>query len=96
MPRTPEGAVKDDVKKWFKNRNIWYYMPVQNGMGVTGIPDFICCWNGKFVGVECKAPGKIDNLSENQKHQIEAIRRAGGKAIVIDHATQLEKLYAEI
>ena len=38
MALTPEGRVKAAVKKWLSARNIWFYMPVQNGMGVTGIP----------------------------------------------------------
>jgi len=38
---TPEGKVKDAVRKLLKVRTIWYYQPMQNGMGQVGIPDFI-------------------------------------------------------
>lgn len=92
MARTPEGKVKDDIKKWLRDRGIWFYMPVQNGMGVTGIPDFVCCMAGKFVAIEAKAPGKRANTSANQDHQIAAIHKAGGAAIVVDDVAQLDVL----
>lgn len=90
MARTPEGRVKDAVKAWLKERGIWYYMPVQNGMGVTGIPDFVCCWQGQFLAIETKAPGKRANLSANQERQIQQIHQAGGAAVVVDDVSQLE------
>lgn len=92
MARTPEGKVKDDIKKWLKARGAYWYMPSQNGMGVVGVPDFICCIGGRFVGIEAKAPGKRGNTTPNQEHQIAAIHKAGGAAIVVDDAAQLDVL----
>lgn len=87
---TPEGRVKAKCKTLLKERGIWYYMPVQNGMGVVGIPDLICCWNGKFLAIETKAPGKIKALTANQKLQIRKIQEANGDALVIDDPDKLE------
>lgn len=92
MARTPEAVVKDAVKKWLKARGVWYYMPLQNGMGVTGIPDFVCCWQGSFLAIETKAPGKRANVSANQEKQIAGIAAAGGVAVVVDDVHQLEGL----
>ena len=89
---TPEGKVKEEVKRWLKARNVWYYMPIQNGMGVVGIPDFVCCWEGRFIAIETKAPGKRANVSANQERQIMGIHQAGGSAIVVDDIAQLEQL----
>lgn len=96
MAATPEGKVKDAIKKVLKKHGAWYFMPVSNGMGQVGIPDFICCWNGKFVGVEAKAPGKTANVTDNQLRVIGAIKKAGGLAWVIDDAQQLDSLLATI
>jgi hypothetical protein len=79
---TPEGRVKAAVKALLKQLGAWYYMPVSNGMGVHGIPDFIVCWHGWFIAIECKAPGKENTLTANQHNQIAAINSAGGVAIV--------------
>lgn len=93
MAQTPEGRVKEAVKKLLRARGIWYFMPVSNGMGVHGIPDIICCVPpaGKFLGIECKAPGKRGNTSPLQDLAIDGIRTARGWALVVDNATQVEE-----
>ena len=89
MASTPEARVKDAVKKELKKRNIWFFMPMQNGMGVVGIPDFICCDRGQFIGVETKAPGKRGCTTANQERTLEAIFEHGGWSIVVDDVQQL-------
>lgn len=89
MASTPEGKVKDAVKKVLKTRDIWFFMPMQNGFGVVGIPDFICCWKGQFLAIETKAPGKRAQTTANQKRTIEEINSHGGWAIVVDDAKQV-------
>ena len=91
MAMTPEGKVKAAVKKLLKERGIWHYMPVQNGMGVVGIPDFICCWKGAFLAIETKAPGRRANLTPNQERRIAEIHKAGGAALVVDDVAQLRE-----
>jgi hypothetical protein len=67
-------------------------MPVQNGMGVVGIPDFVCCWQGKFLAIETKAPGKLSNLTPNQERRLFEIHQAGGIAVVVDDVAKLKEL----
>ena len=88
---TPEGKVKDAVRKLLKARTIWYYQPMQNGMGQVGIPDFICCWNGRFLGIETKALGKRKDTTPNQDKVLAEIVTHGGKTIVVDDVEQLRK-----
>lgn len=92
MATTPEGKVKDAVKKWLRERGYWFYMPVQNGMGVQGIPDFIICAAGQFIAIETKAPGKRENTTANQEARIAEIKQANGVAVVIDDPEQLKDL----
>ncbi len=54
---TPEGKVKEQVKKLLKQYGAYYHMPVTNGMGAPTL-DFVCCHNGYFIAIETKAPGK--------------------------------------
>jgi hypothetical protein len=51
---TPEAKVKDKIKKFLKANAIYYAMPATGGYGVSGVPDFLCCVKGKFVGIEAK------------------------------------------
>lgn len=92
MATTPEGRVKAAVKRLLKSRGIWYYCPMQNGMGVSGIPDFICCWEGRFLAVETKAPGRRSSTTANQNERIREIIAARGVAIVVDDVAQLQEI----
>lgn len=86
---TPEGKVKNKVKALLKAHGIWYYLPVSNGMGVHGIPDFLCCMAGRFLAIETKAgAGKCTAL---QEMQLTKLKEAGAIAFVINE-TNLEDL----
>lgn len=89
MAMTPEGRVKHAVKQELKRRDIWYFMPVSNGMGQVGIPDFICCHKGRFVAIETKAPGKRGCTTPNQDRTLAEIATHGGWAVVVDDVQQL-------
>ena len=95
MASTPEGKVKAKIKAWLKKRGVWYCTPIGSGYGVSGVPDFLCCYNGLFLAIEAKAPGKRSNTTALQDKQIEGIRTAGGKAIVVDDVSQLEGVFGE-
>lgn len=104
---TPEGKTKEDIKKWLKAHgfwpaggkrpegdvNGWYYMPVSNGMGVHGIPDFVCIFRGVSFFIEAKAPKGV--LSENQKTRHDEIRAAGGHVVVIRDAAELDQIFVD-
>lgn len=94
--RTPEGRVKDAVRKFLKEQGVWYYQPVQNGMGVVGIPDFVCCWRGLFIAIETKAPGKMFQVTPNQNRVLHEIRTHGGYAIVVDGVEPLAAHFTAI
>lgn len=89
MAKTPEGKVKDAVKALLKRHGIWYCMPMGTGFGASGVPDFICCIEGRFLAVETKAPGRRANTTSMQDEQIAGIHKSGGAAVVIDDVSQL-------
>lgn len=90
MANTPEGRIKDAVKKYLTAIGAYWYMPVSNGMGRVGCPDFLICYKGRFVACETKAPGKRNNTTPNQDREIEWIQRADGVALVVDDVEQLK------
>ena len=95
MAQTPEGKVKDAIKKVLNENDIWYFMPAANGFGKVGVPDFICCWKGKFLAIEAKAKGKREYTTANQNIRIEEIRSARGWALVVDDVEQLKEFINE-
>lgn len=76
MASTPEGKVKAKIKKILKEHNIYYAMPMGTGYGNSGVPDFLCCLNGKFLAVEAKANGGIPTALQH-KH-LDDIQKASG------------------
>jgi hypothetical protein len=90
-----EDAVKDALKKAVKDiPHFWYYMPVQTGYGVKGIPDFVCCYRGQFIGIETKKPGRRgearEGLSVWQEKVKEQVIKAGGKYYKIDDQESID------
>lgn len=79
---TPEGKVKDKVKKVLKEMRAYYIMPATGGYGSSGAPDFVVCYDSQFFGIECKANGN-EPTALQMKHLTD-IRTAGGKSIVIN------------
>jgi hypothetical protein len=82
MAQTPEGRVKDQVKKALHANGIHpfakiaqgmhpeavgtYWMPVQGQFSVNGVHDFVICLEGVFCSLETKSP---ENPSDETMHQ---------------------------
>ena len=82
MATTPEAKVKAKIKAILKAHNIYYAMPIGTGYGNSGVPDFLCCVNGKFLAIEAKAgKGKTTALQEKNLRQIQD---SNGWSMVVD------------
>jgi len=87
---TPEVKVKQKVKAVLKNLGAYYVMPVTGGYGRSGAPDFLVCYKGRFIGIECKAGNnKPTALQEKNLREIED---AGGSSLVIDEGNVVDVL----
>jgi hypothetical protein len=87
-----EGDVKEEVKKILNSiPQCWWYMPVQTGYGVMGIPDFVCCIKGKLIGIEAKF-GK-NKLTNWQSKQLKRIHDAGGLVLVVNEKNVISMLH---
>jgi Holliday junction resolvase len=82
MAQTPEAKVKAKVVKALKDADVYYFFPATGGYGRSGVPDIVCCVDGKFLGIECKA-GK-NKPTALQVRELEAIRQANGIAVVVN------------
>jgi Holliday junction resolvase len=82
MAATPEKKVKDKVVSILKSEGVYYFFPATHGFGRSGVPDIVCCVDGAFLAIECKAGGNKPTVL--QEREITAIRNNKGTAIVID------------
>lgn len=89
MASTPEAKVKEKIKKILKEHNVYFAMPMGTGYGNSGVPDFLCCVNGKFLAIEAKAGKGIPTAL--QEKNMRDIKAAGGTALVVNE-TNFEEL----
>lgn len=117
---TPEGRVKAGIKKALDASGIWRagaprpkvvrgwsFMVPANGLGVSGIPDYVGCRKyvvqpedvgkavGLFFAIEAKAAGKAANTTSNQDQRHIEIHSAGGVVLLVDDAATVEGWLSE-
>jgi hypothetical protein len=79
---TPEGRIKQAVKKRLQELGAYQFWAVQTGYGTRTL-DVLGGYKGRFFGIECKRPGAEPTAL--QQLTIEEIRAAGGIVLVIDN-----------
>ena len=79
------ASLGSDVFFWKEHGSVY---------GTNGLPDIICCYKGRFLGLECKLPG--GRLTELQKRAIEQINRAGGFACRMESVEDVKRVIARV
>ena len=79
------ASLGSDVFFWKEHGSVY---------GTNGVPDIICCYKGRFLGLECKLPG--GRLTELQKRAIEKINRAGGVACRVESVEDVKRVIAHV
>ena len=82
MATTPESKVKASVVKLLKQYEVYYFFPATHGFGRSGVPDIICCLEGNFLAIECKAGN--NKPTALQEKELQRIANAGGDTFVIN------------
>jgi hypothetical protein len=105
-----EAGVKDDIRKWLIAHRIYdmrgikqaedaegfFYMPVPGGFGLTGVSDFIICFQGRMIALETKAENKPATPTSDQKAFLDAIRKVGGIGLCVNSLEMFEAQWNEI
>jgi len=86
---TPEKKVKEKIKKHLVELGCYYAMPATGGYGASGVPDFLVCYKGKFIGIEAKANG--NKPTALQLRHLENIEASKGHSYIIDE-TNVDEL----
>jgi Holliday junction resolvase len=79
---TPESLVKKQIRAILDEAGAYYAMPIGSGYGNSGVPDFLACCNGRFIGIEAKAG--TNKATALQEKNIQKIFDAGGVGLVIN------------
>jgi len=70
------------IMRWLKTVPRCFAWKEHGGLyGTAGVPDVICCLDGRFFAFEVKTPEGM--LTKLQEHTIQRIKDAGGHAFVV-------------
>jgi hypothetical protein len=85
QPARNEKWVKQQVKQYLFYSKCYYTMPFTGGYGNSGVSDFLVCFQGVFIGIECKSGDHIPTAL--QEKNLKAIQEAGGYSIMVNDQT---------
>jgi hypothetical protein len=93
---TPETKVKKAVTKILDKYGAYHFFPATHGYGRSGVPDIVACYQGKFIGIECKAGKGVPTAL--QLKELRLIDEAGGYSFVVreDTLALVEVVLADI
>ena len=86
-----EKAIENKIKQYLKTVEDLYFFKEHGGLyGTAGVPDIICCYKGRFIALEVKAPdGKAKAL---QDATIRRIIGAGGIARIVRSLEEVKEI----
>jgi hypothetical protein len=111
MAQTPEGKVKNAVKKRLIDYGLvplsqvsdlpslegFFFMPVAGPYSVHGIHDFVGCWRGTFFSIETKAPDNPEDHTPAQERFCRAVVTSGGVAFTgVRDSSVVDQLASEV
>jgi hypothetical protein len=90
-----ESEIVDKIKFYLKGIDGLFFWKQFGGMyGQSGLPDIVCCYHGRFVGLEVKTDkGKTTVL---QEITLRRIRNAGGIAEVVRSAEEAKAVLERV
>jgi Holliday junction resolvase len=74
--------------KMLREEDVFCYKVHGSELTMAGLPDVVCCVDGKFLGIEVKMPGKKHTLTPRQKHVHRMIVAAGGAVAVVSSVSE--------
>ena len=91
-----ERDVVASIKKYLASlgSDVFFWKEHGGPYGTSGVPDIICCYKGRFLGLEVKLPS--GKLTELQKRVIEKINRAGGIACRVESVDDVKAVIARV
>ena len=90
-----ERDVVTAIKKYLISLggDIFFWKEHGGPYGTSGIPDIICCYKGRFLGLEAKLPG--GKLTELQRRTLDKINAAGGIARQVQSVDDVKVIIAQ-
>jgi len=75
MPYLENNLQKQVLTRLKKVKHLWVHKV--SDRWISGIPDLLLCYHGRFIAIELKVPGK--KATRLQNHVLKEIHKAGGR-----------------
>jgi Holliday junction resolvase len=90
-----EKTITNKILKYLKSLDNCFCFKEHGGQyGTAGIPDIICCFNGRFVAFEVKT--EKGRLTKLQEFTIRKIKEAKGKAYKVTSVDEVKKILEQL
>ena len=90
-----ERDIATAIKRYLASlgSDVFFWKEHGGPYGTSGVPDIICCYKGRFLGLEVKLP--TGRLTELQKRAIYRINQAGGIACRVESVEDVRRVIAQ-
>ena len=82
-----ESVLKKKVIDYLKKNSVYFFKTIASNR--AGIPDIICCVNGKFKAIELKTTSKQSDLQKLEQVKIE---KSGGQYLLLYHTDNWKEI----
>lgn len=91
-----ERDIVEAIKAYLRTlgADVFFWKEHGGPYGTSGIPDIICCYKGRFLGLEVKR--ECGQLSALQKRAIAHINRAGGIARRVESVADVMEIIQRV
>lgn len=76
----PEAKIGKKIRAYLEDQGAFIFKIHGGPQMMAGLPDLICCYKGRFFGIEVKQPGQRPTPRQVFVHSL--IKRAGGEVVV--------------
>lgn len=83
----PEAKIGRAIRAYLEGLGAFTFKVHGGPQMMAGLPDIICCYKGRYIGIEVKQPGQKPTARQEFVHSL--IQRSGGVVIV---ATCVERV----
>ena len=84
-----EQDIQRKIIKWLEGEGAYVVKIVSATK--AGVPDIICCYQGRFIAIEVKTPKTKNNVSALQKYNLDKVLTAQGHSLVAWELDQVKQ-----
>ena len=86
-----ESTLQSKVIKYLEEKGAYVVKVI--AASKSGVPDLLVCYQGGFIAIELKAPGRLSDTKPLQIYNRNLIVKSGGTAIIADSLETVKGLF---